>query len=393
VVTATAGQHTVVTLNRAWSFSREEIVLVLDPADKLGETNRHNNELTVFSDAISVGYYVERSVFRHYLSNPEFLPRQVNTWYDWARFQIDQFNDLFASHGVSERLRLDRVTVVDDGQLPGIFSPNLADKTVDIQFGFLAKINGVDNVAFYDALVKQGKPSGYLLHEMLHARYLLDNYSFNVLHQTNNSRILIEENGVPVAGSAYMPAFSVNMNGIQGWQVYSESEGDLMSGVDNISLSQFTVRCINHLKGQRATQGNYNSPTDFHRRFPSMLPQENVLIVKDKTGAVIPDASISIYRSSQVNYGEPGVYAKSFDNEPDILLTTDSEGKVSLGTNPFGAGEYIPQSVAYSGGTIIIRVQKDSKVGYTFLSGNRVINEYLGGATEVATYTLMVNML
>jgi hypothetical protein len=204
---------------------------------------------------------------------------------------------------------------------------------------------------------------------------------------------LIEEGGVPVVGSKYMPATQVVFNGVPGFSVYDNGEYDLMSSVTYFNLGQLTSRCINYLKGHRATQGNYNCPTDFYRKFPSLIPKENVLVVKDQTGEIVANASVSIYRSSQVSYGEVGAYAKTFDNRADLLLTTDAEGTVRLGPDPFNFAEYFPESNDYSIGTIIIRIQKGDKVGYTFLSGNRVINEYLGGATEVATYTVSVNML
>lgn len=387
------GKHAKLYLERSWTFNRENIKIIIDPLNKLKEPNRSNNELVIYSDALSIGFYVEQSVFKHYLSNPDFLATNVGTWYDWAQFQLNQFNELFGNSGVNERWRLDNVTVVDDGTLTNMFSPNIQDKTIDIQFGFLTRLNGIDSYKFYDETVKFRKPSGFLLHEMLHARYLLDNYSFNVLHETNNSRVNISENGLPVAGSNYMPGTPITVNGITGLQLFSESENDLMSNVANFHLSSFTIRCINYLKGQRATHGNYNSPSDFYTKFLSLLPGENILAFKDINGMPISNASVQVYQAVQANYGQQGIYAKSYDNVPDLTYVTDSEGKVVVGRNPFAGGIVVPQSVAYSGGTIIIRVEKNGKVGYTFLSANTFINQYLSGNTGTVTYPVRVDLI
>jgi hypothetical protein len=69
----------------------------------------------------------------------------ASSWEDWAQRHIQIWNAQFAAAafdqtpgGISDRVRLDRLTVVADGALPlagGLPTnhPNLSDRTVDLQ--------------------------------------------------------------------------------------------------------------------------------------------------------------------------------------------------------------------------------------------------------------------
>jgi hypothetical protein len=148
-----------------WEFTRHELKFVIDPANAIKEEEERNNELLIYTDAITVGFYVEQSVYDYFRQHQRKLglgsntEAGSNTWEDWAQRHIRRWNQMLASaiypetpSGVLDRVRLDKITVVPDGALPLVpltgmeqpgagpsTHPNLNDRTVDMQWGFPAE--------------------------------------------------------------------------------------------------------------------------------------------------------------------------------------------------------------------------------------------------------------
>src|SRR5262249_18472493 len=194
----------------------------IDTGNAVAEEEEQNNDLSVYTNAISIGLWVEQTVYNYFLAHQRELSGAHSTsWENWAERQVTRWNDvLFAGavypdtpNGVLDRIRLDKITVVADGALPlngGLPTndPDLNDHTVDLEWGFPATLITQSNGNFYGntTSVALDNPFYYeqsLIHELGHARYLIDNYGFNVHQQpdgTGRDGIPISENGANIVG-------------------------------------------------------------------------------------------------------------------------------------------------------------------------------------------------
>lgn len=401
-----AGAVITIPLLRNWTFSRTKIGFELDPDNSFGETEERNNTIEVFSDALAIGFYVERSVYDYFGENQRKLGVGSNSWEDWAQRHVRFWNTMFENAryplspvGVLDRVRIDKITVVPDGALPlvpgGVAGnlPNGNDRTVDLQWGFPASLlqgnmygnhvgipganNQPDNPFYFESS---------LLHELGHARYLVDVYGFNVKDGAwtpagiidKGSNIAIMEAGQFVAGSPYMR--------IANWEhvYYTPLFNGLMGG-DYYTVGEYNAAALNLIAGRRAVLGNANAPGNIGA-FLNDLPAQNRLKITDAAGVPIARASVRIYQSTpKANEW----YGKYFDNTPDLQLSTDAQGQVLLGRNPFG-GSGIVHTYGHSNGVVIIRVEGQGRVGYTFLESAMFNLEYWRGHTALGEYILAV---
>lgn len=377
-----------------WTFDRHRLTFVIDPLNDFPEEEENNNSLTIVTDAIGVGFYVEQGTYDYFNRYQKDLEVNSNCWEDWAQRHVRRWNHMFAEaifpdspHGVLDRIRIDNITVVPDGSLPlagGLATnhPNMNDRTVDLQWGFPAlqinsdfyanHTNVSDNNPFYF--------EGSLLHELGHARYLIDLYGFNVHEDGSGSTIAITENGQLIAGTDYMP----NQGGAVFWMPIK----GLMNG-QYTYIDSYSAAALNLIAGHRAVQGNYNAPGNIGV-FLNDLPQQNRLTVTDDQGTILPNADIRIYRAT----GQAGVwYGKYYDATPDLQLLTDGNGQVLLGRCPFAADGTLDHTLGISNGVIIIRVQSGAQVGYTFLDATRFNMEYWRGNKEMGNYEVTVHLV
>ncbi|WP_437990249.1 CARDB domain-containing protein [Sorangium sp. So ce145] len=391
-VNVPANGMATVELPWTWTSSRREIAFSIDPDDVVSETHEINNRIAVDSDAISVGLWVEQSVHDYFDDHQRELGAGSNSWEDWAQRQVRMWNEMFAASiypeapsGVLDRIRLDKVVVVPDDALPlaGGYptnNPNLNDRTVDLQWGFP---NDASIGTFYGdhATRSSSNPFYYeasLLHELGHARYLVDVYGFNV-HVSAGNRIDILENGAPIVGTPYMPYVNSWRDAVR----YTPYTG-LMNG-NGPTVDRHSAVALNLIRGRRATLGNYNAPGNLGA-YLNDLPAQNELTVRDASGAALPGASVKIYRAG------PGVgwYAKVYDNTADMSLTADAAGKVLLGRCPFSATGGIIHTNNHSNGVAIVRVQSGDRVGYGFIEATDFNLEYWRGRTALGRHELRV---
>jgi hypothetical protein len=185
------------TLAWTWQDGPHTVGIALDPGGLVSEATEQNNALEDRTDALAVGLWVEQSVYDYFNLHQADAPGlggASNSWDDWAQRQMRTWNQMFASatspltpQGVTDRVRLDKVVVAADGALPPCATNFPSDdKTVDLMWGFPAEEVGVqaghacgtwnlyiDNPDFMDIEYS-------LMHELSHARYLVDLYGLNV---------------------------------------------------------------------------------------------------------------------------------------------------------------------------------------------------------------------
>ncbi|MFZ0391669.1 MAG: FlgD immunoglobulin-like domain containing protein [Calditrichia bacterium] len=377
-----------------WSFNRHEIRFFLDAGNQVPEEEEGNNSLLVYSDAISCGFYVEQSVYDYFHEYQKELGVHSNCWEDWAHRHINRWNSMFANaifpdapQGVRDRIRLDKITVVPDSALPlagGSYPtnmPNLNDLSVDLQWGFPATLLDGSFYANHTSTLSSNAFyfEGSLMHELGHARYLIDLYGFNVNENGSGETVAIMENGQLVAGTSYMP--------LTGGGVYNEPMQGLMNG-QYTYMDEYSTMAMNLIAGHRAWKGNYNSPQNIGV-FLQDLPQNNRLTVKDAAGNPLPGAVVNVFQAGP-KAGE--WYGKYYDNTPDLFLIADSGGQVLLGRCPFSPTGIITHTYGHSNGVVILRVAHEGKVGYGFLEVTAFNMEYWRGNTQMGSYGLKINL-
>lgn len=386
-----------------WSFERHTLDFMVEPdqGDK--------NHLSIYTDSISLGLYVEDSVYDHFHEHQHELEIGSNSFEGWAQRQMRMWHEILRTavydetpEGVKDRIRIDCITIVPDNSLPlsdnyiGLVDfdplqavPDINDRSVDMQWGFPVTVLSVYSNYTSVELYNQFFYSGFLQHELGHARYLIDVYGFDVYHCPDGYRIDIMEDGELVAGSMYMPGDNANSNGVNVLKVHETEEKGMM-GTDWTFLDRYSAVCMNLVTGQRAVSGNYNAPENIGV-FLNDLPQQNRFTIMNNGNELLKNASVEIYQSSRPGSAKT-IYSKYFDNIPDLILTTDDQGKVLLGRCPFSNNGQIHHREEYSNVAFIMRVERSGKVGYKIIDISSFNHNYWAGNTQMADYSIKVKM-
>jgi hypothetical protein len=373
-VTIAANAVTVVELPWLWTFDRHRIAFALDGA----------NEVEVFSDALSAGFWVEQSFYDYFRANQSGFGIGSTGFEDWAQRTVSLFNEMAAlavypetPQGVLDRIRLQKIVVVPDGALPlsglpadaslganGATHPDQHDRTVDLMWGFrtahlgrYVRGNKVDPLnTFYTGID--------VLHELGHARYLVDVYAWDTRHAPPH--FVIDVPGVTATES--------------GGLVHRTPEQGLMNK-HYTYIDRYSAIALNFIAGRRAVLGNYNEPRNF-ATFLNDLPAQNRVTIRDENGVAIPNAEVLIYQAAR-SLPTPLWYGAHFDATPDLTLRTDERGRVLVGRSPFGTVVHAPD---LNTGVVIVRV--GSRIGYL---ESRLFNlAFWRGQTEFADHELMV---
>jgi hypothetical protein len=213
-----------------------------------------------------------------------------------------------------------------------------------------------------------------LLHELGHARYLIDTYAMDI----DTTSVKIMEGNNFIAGTPLMPIIAWNI-------LYYNNNPTLMSGYNKIGI--YEVMPLNLIAHRRAVCGNMNAPCNIGI-FINDLPANNYIKFKDQNNNVLSNACVTVYNS--VPGSQSVIYSKYFDNVPDYTFTTDTNGVVNVGRNPFSAPNMPIWGPA--GMDIIIRIEQNGKVGYRVVQASDFNLEYWRGHTTSGNYTYQVNM-
>jgi hypothetical protein len=258
-------------------------------------------------------------------------------------------------------------------------NPNPNDRTIDMQWGFPRTL--LDGSFYTSREVSDANAfyyEGSLIHEELHARYLLDNYGFNVHALAGGGgrdRIDPLENGASIVGTPFLPMVSSDA-------VYFTDELGMMNG-DHSFMDRYGAMALNRIAGHRAVSGNMNAPGNF-AIFINDLPADNELTLVDGAGAPLGGAGVRIYRSTP---GSNGFYSKWFDATADFTGTADGAGKLRVGRNPFSSSALD----GWHGSTIaLMRVAHAGRVRYVFLEAADFNKEYWRGRTSLGLHTISV---
>jgi PA14 domain/Immunoglobulin domain len=333
------GSREEVTVPFPWSWDPAEhtIEFRADPAGSLPDFSSLNNRRVIRSNALLVGLWVEQSLYNWFHQNQCQLNDGANSFEDWGQRMVERWNLLmhkavfpWAPVGMRDWLALDKVTLVPDGALPlagGLSgnNPDSRDRTVDVMWGYPWDPNTINPGQFYG--FRWNGPF-YLdfgsIHEMNHARYHVDLYALDENHNSTSQNVLLtDDSGNLVAGSSYMPFIAWDV-------VYYNKWRDIM-GAGAPVFDGYSAGAWNW-KHHRRGRGNQNAPPDLGA-FLNDLPLTNHVQFVDQNGVSLVGADVYLYRATG------SFYTKVFDDVPEATYTTDAEGMIHLGRNPFGSSD------------------------------------------------------
>ena len=386
------GSYATVDFPWPWEFARHELAFVLEPAQGDG------NELVTYTNAITIGFYVEQGMYDYFHEHQHKLGVGSNSFEGWAQRQVRFWNETFARAvyaetplGVFDRIRIQEIVVQPDGT---IWEDPIEDRrSVDLRWWVPFEFNigpykafnnyhdftraDVGNPFFYDAII---------FHELGHARYLADVYAFDVFTDGPAQQVSILESGTPVAGSTYMPFLG---SSARGNKVFNVPERGLMKNHGFLFIDRYSAVALNLIAGHRATVGNKNAP-DNVGAYMLDLPAENRVTVRDELGRPLPYAHVAVYQDELV---DPNTYGMFYDDVRDQELTADGDGAVFLGRDPFALDDFDAEGLEPKPITLIVRVEHAAGVGYGFLPAYLFNLEYWRGNTEQGTYDLCVSLI
>lgn len=382
-----AEADTTVSYPWKWEQSRHTLAFILDSDSRyLEEASRGNNQVTIDTDALAVGYWVEDGLSRYMHEHQRELGDGANSFEDWGQRQMTIWNQMFANAkfgtspaGIVDRVRLDKVVHVPTGALPlngGLptNNPDVTDKTVDMMWGMVTKNLGPGD--FWE--VKHGGPfdSEYgLIHELNHARYLVDSYGFDV-HKPALDGVKLAD-GTPIAGSAAMP--------VTGTVVRYDKYRGMMGGPHH--FSEYEAYAWNRIAGQRARKGNQNGPDDIGAYLNEDLPATNVVRFVDKAGKPITGANVEVH---QARGAKTQWYGKTYIQQPDMTFTTDKNGEVTLPRCPFG--DKIIHTYGLANSVLLYVVNSKGTVRTAFHEVSDFNLEYWRGHKDKGEYEITLDM-
>jgi hypothetical protein len=447
------GQETTLTFTWQWQSGDHLIRLTLDPSDQIGEFSKTNNSVEDRTNAITLGVYVDQAFYDFFNANVWKSGWGGNSYDDWIQRHVNLWNQMFAGavhpltpNGIVDRIRLGKVVVVPNGGTHCNTNYPADDKEIDLIWGFLSEGVGVDGgcpgwtAAYRDNQALWDHDNG-LIHELNHARYLIDLYGLNVdahpnhlasaVNNTTTSLPLVDlpdipeykppytlvvdgeivvcsgksgntatgclrgqANTTPRAHAANAPVFADKFlitDGlgnalvgdaampVSGWMFYYEPyhTQDIMDS--GPGYGEHSAYAWNRIAGQRAKCGNANAPCNIGE-YLNEIPSGNILELHWPGGEPIDAGIVEVYRPRPF----PIWYGQSFIGTPDLTLYTDKNGRVDLGTQPFGPE--IRLTYGEANPVLLIKVVAGGQIGTLFFDITSANFAYWQGSRTSALY-------
>lgn len=462
-------EMTQLTHTWTWESGPHSVALSLDPDNQIAELSEQNNRVIDQTNALAIGFWVEQSVYDWFNENQIALGLGSVSWDDWAQRQVSYWNEIFAAAihpltpgGIVERVRLDKVVILADGSWPdchNTFVPE--DRTVDLVWGFISESVGVPSghscglLNFYQIYPQFQTVELPLLHEMSHARYLVDLYGLNVYtnHAYLTSAIGTADAVLPMdrtvgTDSAFpVPAYLA----VDGELILCQSKNETQfvncqRGVDGTSVRPHAASSLVTLATVRIQDGAGNlvqgSPAlpvvgafDDHLYF-NRYANDDLM----GGGGAAAYGQHSAYAWNRIvgqrpicgNYNAPcnlgeylndipasnvlaisdqnGVpiagaevalfqakpmpywYGRYFPAYPDQAVYTDAAGLADLGAFPFGPDPQIVHYWGYSNAVLLLRIAVDGQVIYRFFEVTEANEAYWSGQQIQGVYPITIEV-
>lgn len=306
------GEERILRLDYTWPLTPGTITFVADPHNKVTEVSELNN--SVSDDMRGLALYVIFSKEHFQELSKVVNPKGSRSAEDWFRFQLAALHQTFADstsdvapQGVLQKIRLDRIEVVDNADTCAYFTTNrpLGTEfwTVDMRWIFAkwpcstppseVRQDAINYANQYKTQIDHG-----LLHELGHQMGLIDLYRAIIPPENNEI--------VPIG-------FATR------WY------RDLMGGFMELRLSDIHALYMNtELNNRRGPFGIF-----LYQR-----PESNRLLIRDVRGNPLKNAKLTFYQSALIQ-------GKTvFSNDPGynrmFLGLTDDKGTYRFTDLPFG---------------------------------------------------------
>lgn len=358
--TLAPGVTTGVSLHWIWQVGRHTVGF---RADLSGDETPANNELTDFTDALSLFTVIEQSYDDDFRSSTSSVPNPRTSFMtEWLQNHIKRYNRMLEEAGSPSRIRYDELSVVPDGSRPNGCS-------TDCKY-----YDGAFPQVFYsgDDDLRLGGSSYYdpnedldygLLHELGHQLGLIDVYRLN---------LTAAQNKVNSLGYA-APSCLMNR--------------------------------VSHFVGEHtgmALDSWHNYRRGYFGQYLYDVPAANTLFLEDVCRQSLPGATINVYQKIQRSSGE-----EELPNIVKFSGTTDSGGfytmpNVSVDTTNFPAtetgNELRPNPFGYisnhgENGLFMLEVQAGGDTSFQFLSIQEFNRRYWEGSPSSATYPVATGIL
>lgn len=353
-----------------WTFERHRVGLEIRPPPAFADVSPDDDRLTVVSDALSLGIWIQRGVY-------EWMAEDGRPGFErWIDGQIDGWNLILARSvyptaplGVLDRIRLDRVVVLSDDQ-----QPRNAELTNDLVW-FFPTVSDDPRFLGKNAPASTLANENIVLHELLHERGLIDLYAYEVLHGWGSgdgsaladSKVSITENGTLVAGTDLMPALASTSAGIV---LFRSPFNGLMGSQyrGTVRLTEHSADGLNLRAGRRTPRwlDQWGNLLDGFANLPqpdnyaNLMPSRTDVFLVDQSGAPIAGAAVGAYLDHS-----RFAYQKLYTAAPDRTFSSDSRGVVTL---PGDLLEGLPSGAAPPKAQVmILGVRTDRARGYAFV--------------------------
>lgn len=456
-------------LELPWAFvaGNHTVELTLDTYGVVAEVSEANNRVADRTNGLGLGLWVEQSVYDYFNAHQVELGLGGVSWDDWAQRQVALWNQLFAAaihpltpQGVVDRVRLDKVTIVPDGALPPDYPgnyPDTSDRTVDLMWGFVSELVGVagshpgTGPLYLDWTAAQlFEPP--LLHELSHARYLIDLYGMNVALAATELA-----DGVSAQSESLMVMGNVEGHSGFALPAYLAVEGELL--ICSAKWANFFYGC------ERGAEGTTARPHDAGAAVAqaAVRAQDGAGNLVMGSGALpllplwydhlyynrYPDDLMSNPGSDDLELGEHSAYAmnriagerpwcgnynapcnigeyldeipaqnvvrvlgsngapvfgarvelfqaragsawygKTYPAAPDRVLYTDRSGEADLGAFPFGPEPPIIHGYPHSDAVLLLRIAYDARTVYRFFEVTEANEAFWREETGRAVYAI-----
>ncbi len=456
------GESITLSLGWTWQNGPHTVRIELDPVNLIAEVSEQNNAVEDRTNALAVGFWVEQSVYDWFNVHQVELGLGSVSWDDWAQRQLKYWNQMFETaispltpQGIVDRVRLDKIVIIPDGSYQNCANgPTPEDRTVDLVWGFTSEYVGVHSnrtdcpFNFYldNPDFQVFEPP--LLHEMSHARYLVDLYGLGIyvnhvyLSDSVNStssiinvtRNVENDDNFPIPaylaidgemvicqskdGSIFSDCLrgaeettprSHALNALVNLAIVrlQDGQGNLVQGSSSLPIigywedSIYSTRYPNDLMGMGLIYEEHSAyawnriagqrPVCGNYNAPcnigeylNDLPSNNVLEIHGIDGTPLYGARVEIYRAKPF----PIWYGKVFLPPKDAMYFTNSQGRVNLGKSPFATNSSIIHTYGYSNATILIKISKNNESIYRFFDVTEANVAYWSGYHDTATYVI-----
>jgi hypothetical protein len=164
---------------------------------------------------------------------------------------------------------------------------------------------------------------------------------------------------------------------------FNRYPNDLMSKHGATSVyEQHSAFAWNRIAGQRPLCGNYNAPCNIGE-YLNDIPQHNILEIHAKNGQPATGARVEVYQAKPLSVW----YGKVFLNVPDVVYFTNAQGRVDLGSFPFGT-EPITHTFGHSNALILLKIVYEGRTIYRFFEITEANEAYWSGYQGTAIYVI-----